>query len=296
MTENTIRPATPADLEQVYDVWYEADVAKSPDPPPRGDTPAIFSHELRTGEMVVVEGGGRILAYAALITRSTISYLAEFYVRPAHQSSGVGRPLLRHIVPSDGRTCCTLSSDDPRALALYTRAGMRPRWPHFLLKARTERLGGLARSDVQTVQGWGGDPELVRWDAEIGGRLRPDDHAHWLDAAGGIPLWFQRNDQAIGYGYVQECSHEALGHPEALVLGPIGASQASDALACVCAAVSWAAQRAPTLFIGVPAAHPGLAPLLEAGFQITYVETFASTADEPFADPRCYIPSSSTLY
>jgi GNAT superfamily N-acetyltransferase len=296
MIESTVRPATSADLEQVYDIWYEAEVADLPDPPPRTDMPAIFSHELNTGEMYVVEGGGQILAYAALITRSTISYLAEFYVRPAHQSSGVGKLLLRHILPSDGRMCCTLSSDDPRALALYCRAGMRPRWPHFLLRARTARLSDLPRSYVQAVKGRGGRPELVRWDAEIGGRLRPADHAYWRDATGATPLWFQRDGQVIGYGYVQGRSHEALQHPEALVLGPLGATQANDALACVCAAARWAAHRAPILLIGVPAAHPSLAPLLDAGFRITYVETFVSTTHEPFANPRCYIPSSSTLY
>jgi hypothetical protein len=47
--------------------------------------------------------------------------------------------------------------------------------------------------------------------------------------------------------------------------------------------------------IDVPGPHPALAPLLERGFQIVYVETFQSSAAAPFFDARCYIPSGSDL-
>ncbi len=296
MSEITIRPATAADLDQVYDIWYQAEVEDYPDPPPRGDVPAIFYHELDTGTVLVAEGGGRVLGYTALTVRGDVAYLSELYVRQDRQSSGVGQGLLARILPRDGRTCCTLSSDDPRALALYIRAGLRPRWPHYLLQARSERLGDLPATGVDVVEAQPSDPDLVRWDAEIGGRHRPQDHACWLAHAGAVPLWFRRRGEVIGYGYAQRRSHEALWQPEALSLGPLGGRTAGDALACICAAVGWAAQRAPILRLGVPAAHPGLPVLLEAGFHITYVETFVSTAEDAFADPRRYLPSSSTLY
>jgi GNAT superfamily N-acetyltransferase len=294
MTEERIRPATPADLQQVFEIWHESEVADQAAPP--GEVHAIFQHELQTGEMFVAEQDGRILAYAAVVTRGSISYLAELFVRKRYQSAGIGQELLRRTLPADGRTCCTLSSDDPRALALYTRAGMRPRWPHFLLATEIGHLRDLPDFDVDVLHGEAHDPALMHWDAEIGGRHRPEDHTYWIEQTGAFPLWLRRRGRVIGYGYVQRCSHEALWQPGALWLGPIGVTQPDDAPACTWAVVDWAAQLGPALLLGVPGTHPSLPSLLQAGFQITYVETFMSTADKPFADPRCYIPSGSTLF
>jgi GNAT superfamily N-acetyltransferase len=301
MSDITIRPATPGDLDHVHNIWYRAEVEDFPHPLPKGDVPAIFYHELDTGRMYVAEAAGRILGYTALITRGSVSYLAELYVHDDAQSSGLGYALLTHILPpvrsNGGRLVCTLSSDDPRALALYIRAGLTPRWPHYLLHAAAGRLRPARPVAVDVVAAQPGDPDLVRWDAEIGGRPRPADHAFWIEHAEAAPLWFLREGQPIGYGYVQARSHEvALWHPEALALGPLGAHTATDALDCVLAAVAWAAERAPELALGLPAAHPALPVLLAAGFRITYVETFVSTrSDVPF-DPACYLPSSSTLF
>jgi GNAT superfamily N-acetyltransferase len=304
-----IRPATPADLSQVHDIWYRAEVEDFPDAPP-GDMPAIFRHELETGKMYVAQAGSRILGYTALITRGAIAYLAELYVRDDERSCGIGQALLARALPhpacSNGssRTFagCTLSSSDPRALALYIRAGMQPRWPHFLLYAASSQVTGSSPGEslaagVDVVPAQPGDPEVVRWDAEVGGRFRPEDHAYWIEGADATPIWFVRGGEALGYGYVQARNHEvALWHPEALSLGPIGARSPTMALECTLAAVAWAAERAPALALGVPAAHPCLPVLLRAGFRIMYVETFVSTEDRVPCDPACYLPSSSTLF
>jgi len=305
-----IRPATPADLGQVHDIWYRAEVEDFPDVPPPGDMPAIFHHELETGKMYVAQAGSRILGYTALIPRGAIAYLAELYVRDDEQSSGIGQALLARALPHQASSngsgltsaACTLSSNDPRALALYIRAGMQPRWPHFLLYAAGSRITGSSPGEplaagVDVVPARPGDHELVRWDAEVGGRFRPEDHAYWVEGTAATPLWFARGSETLGYGYVQARNHEvALWHPEALSLGPIGAHSPTLALDCTLAAVAWAAERAPALALGVPAAHPCLPVLLQAGFRITYVETFVSTEENVPCDPACYLPSSSTLF
>ena len=90
---------------------------------------------------------------------------------------------------------------------------------------------------------------------------------------------------------------ETLLSPQTWVVGPVGVSEPEYATECVLAAAKWAQQRAETVRvrIDVPGPHPCLAPLLESGFQIIYVETFHSTATTPFFDARCYIPSGSDL-
>jgi len=296
MTIGTIRRASVADLPQVYDIFYEAETEGDAHPPPPGAIPSLFQHELETGEMYVVERGNLIIAFASLITRGSIAYLSQLFVRKDYRCAKTGQTLLQHILPRDGRTCCTLSSRDPRALALYVRVGMRPQWPNFLLRVNSADLGDLPSNHVEIIEGQRGDPAFVRWDAEISGRSRPLDHAYWMRETKGVPLWFEQEGRIVGYGYIQMRSDDSLWHPDAITLGPIGARAADHALACVCAAARWAQPRAAVLRIAVPGPHPSLGPLLDAHFRITYVETFMLSAAEPFVNAECYIPSGSALF
>ncbi len=212
--------------------------------------------------MSVAEQDGRVLAFAGAITRGPVTFLTDLFVHPQTQSGGLGKILLQQVLaqgPSLIR--CTMSSTDPRAQALYTREGMQPLFPHFNLQWRgpVHTEPEPLATDLEVVEGEAGDPAFVQWDAQVGGRARPVDHAFWL-------TW---------------------------VVGPVGVSAPAYATECVLAAIRWAEPRAERLRIDVPGPHPCLAPLLERGFQIIYVETFHSTAS--FFDARCYIPSGSDL-
>jgi GNAT superfamily N-acetyltransferase len=291
----TTRAAVAADIPQLYDIWYANEVGDDPDPPPR-NIPAVIEHELATGEIVVAEQDGKLVGFASVIVRGAIAFLAECFVRAEARSGGVGRQLVQQLLPRAGLISCTLSSTDPRALALYVRAGMRPAWPNFCLLAEAAQLNHLSDGGIEVVEALAGDPALVEWDTQIAGRHRPEDHAYWLGPARARPLWFFRDGALIGYGYAQAHSLEALWHPSAITLGPIGAHNPADAQACALAAARWARQRSEIVRITVPGPHAALPTLLEAGFRITYVETFLSASGEPFADVRCYIPSGSTLF
>src|SRR5207245_1952023 len=176
MNALTIRKAHVDDLPRVYNIFYENEVGDDPAPPPRGDVPAELRHELETSDMYVADLNGQVLGFTALTTRGSIAFLSELFVRPSEQSHHIGTALLQHILPRDERILCTLSSADHRALALYIRAGMRPRWPNFCLRANAPAPDALPEMDVTVVEGRPDDPELVEWDAEIGGRERPEDH------------------------------------------------------------------------------------------------------------------------
>jgi ribosomal protein S18 acetylase RimI-like enzyme len=295
MSETNIRPATAADLPALYDIWYASEVGDDPHPPPRGPWPWL-AHELATGELVLAEYGGAPIGFAGTITRNGIAFLSDCFVRASAQSSGVGRRLLDQLLGGEGRTYSTVSSSDPRAQALYIRAGMRPRWPNFILDGEAHKLGALPAGDVESVVANADDLQLVEWDAAIGGRRRPEDHGYWIAQHQAVPLWFRRGGQTIGYGYAQLRSPEMLWRPDTLRLGPIGAQNEADALACLGAAVGWARQRAPAINISVPGPHAGLVTLLEARFRISYVETFLSSSDRPFFDAGCYIPSGGTFF
>lgn len=291
----TIRRASAADLEAVYDVFYANEVAGEPDPPPRGKVSPGLWHELRSGEMYVAEREGRVVAFAGAYRRGAVTFLADLSVQPAEQSGRLGTLLLRQAMPAEAPIRATMSSTDPRALALYVRAGMQPRWPHFCLQASTPYPDPLPRFDLEIVEASPGDAELVRWDAEIGGRPRQADHEYWVREKRAVPLWFRRQGDRAGYGYVR-LGAGTLRHPDAVTIGPIGAYTPEDAVACVAAAVEWARPHAGVLCINVPGPHPSLSMLLAAHFHITYVETFLCTGAEPFCDGRRYLGADSSLF
>ena len=232
------------------------------------------------------------------MTRGETIYLTDLFVDPLYQSGSLGKTLLQAALPGgDGLIHCTLSSSDPRAQALYIRSGMIPGWPYFGLRREvsTSSTPGWASREVEISEALPADmPELVKLDAARGGRFRPQEHTFWVQEEQAVPLWFRRDGRLIGYGYVR-LGAGTIWHPKACTIGPVGAATAEEAAVCTVAAAEWAAERAPVLRIGVPGPHGSLAPLLERGFQITYVDTFMSSAGEPFFDPRCYIPSGDDL-
>ncbi len=292
-----VRAASERDLAAMYAVYYLNEVGAVENIPPLSpqNVPAVLRHVFETGTMSVAEQDGRVLAFAGAITRGPVTFLTDLFVHPQTQSGGLGKILLQQVLaqgPSLIR--CTMSSTDPRAQALYTREGMQPLFPHFNLQWRGQvhtEPEPLA-TDLEVVEGEAGDPAFVQWDAQVGGRARPVDHAFWLEQQHAVPLWFRRQGVTLGYGYVRQVAATLL-TPRTWVVGPVGVSAPAYATECVLAAIRWAEPRAERLRIDVPGPHPCLAPLLERGFQIIYVETFHSTAS--FFDARCYIPSGSDL-
>ncbi len=168
---------------------------------------------------------------------------------------------------------------------------MGRRWPHIQLRADPVAGGTLPPSGVEVVGAHVDDLELVRRDKEISGRRRPEDHAYWVRERGGVPLWFARRGQIIGYGFAQICSDDLLRHPDTITLG---ARTSDDAVAWVRAAVRWARKHSAVARISVTGPHPTLAALLAERFRIVEAETFCSTADEPFVDAQRYISSGAS--
>jgi GNAT superfamily N-acetyltransferase len=289
------RPANEAELPSVFEVFYQNELLEDPDLPLPGDIPPYLSHVLRTGTLYVAEEDGKILAFAGAITRGNISFLTDLFVLPSYQSGKLGKTLLQTLLPQDNLIHCTSSSSDPRALALYIRAGMRPWWPHFALRLDRPTHAWSLAHDMEIIEADSSDLALLGWDARVSGRPRPQDLQFWVREERAVPLWFRRREQIVGYGYVRFGAN-AHSNPQSCKLGPMGADTPDDATACVLAAIHWAMQRAIEIHIDVPGPHPCLTTLLEGGFHILSFDTFVSSASSLSFDARCYIASGGDLF
>src|SRR6266852_1819483 len=98
------------------------------------------------------------------LTRGNITFLTDLFVLPTQQSGQLGKQLLHAILPQDDLVHCTVSSSDPRALALYIRASMRPQWPYFALQLEKPAHEKPFTSDMEIIEADPADPALVRWD------------------------------------------------------------------------------------------------------------------------------------
>jgi GNAT superfamily N-acetyltransferase len=298
MRDFSIRPATADDLARIHLVWYLTETVGGPSPWGFSSEPHPWlNHVLRTGTLLVAERDSRIIGFAGVIARGELVFLTDLFVAPEIQSYGVGGALLDAILPRDGRTLATIGSSDPRALALYIRAGMTPEWPDFQIDVEPERwrMANVDLGGVHMIEATPMDAELLRWDAEIGGRWRPEEHRYWLEECAGTAFWFQRGGERIGYGYVRLAPETPLQPADSAVVGPIGVRDAGDGAACVIAATGWALERASGTRLLVPGPHPALGPLLAAGGMIEYVETFLCSAP-PYLDATRYLPSDGAFF
>jgi hypothetical protein len=293
----SIRIATPGDLPAVHTVWYATETVGEPHPPPVGEPHPWLRHVLRAGTLLVAERDGAVIGFAGIIERGALVYLTDLFVAPERQSHGVGGALLDAILPRDGRMLATIGSSDPRAQALYIRAGMRPEWPDFQIHVEREqwRPTDLDPNDVEMVEAARMEANLLDFDAEISGRLRPEEHKYWIDECMGTPFWFQRAGERIGYGYVRLAPETPLQPADMAVVGPVGVRNSADATACVLAAVGWALERSPVARLLVPGPHSALRSLIVAGGAIKYAETFLCSAP-PCVDATRYLPSDGTFF
>lgn len=253
----------------------------------------LYQHELDTGTLLVAEDDGAIVGFAGSTTRGERWFLADLFVDPERHGLGLGRRLLEALVAADapGPVRATMASDDPRALTLYTKLGMSPRWPCFSLIGTHEQT---KRPDVTTRRRAErcSPSELVTLADSCRYELAADDLAYWQgtvevdtivigDAGGAVVRW---------------STPFSIDHPEAISIGPLFARSAEllpAVVAAVLDAVRSDSPHTPTKMY-VPGPSPALGLLLDAGHRIEAFDLFSASTDSVL-DPHRTLPSHDLL-
>ncbi|MEZ5410546.1 MAG: GNAT family N-acetyltransferase [Acidimicrobiales bacterium] len=288
-----VRRGQLGDLLACTAIWRST----SGEPSPAPTAPYfLYRHELETGTLVVAESDHGLIGFGASLPRSGRWFLADLFIDPATQSTGVGRRLLDALLAIDqpGPARATLASGDPRAVSLYTRLGMTPRFPVFYLTARSAgRFPG-------PPQGWAvtevaGD-RFSPLAAELGLRIDRLDVAYlaanldvtWVDVVdrGGRTV----ASAAVRWGHPFVASDPRAVTVAPLVLAPDAAP--SDVAGVLLAWIEGQGRRpdGSGLRLFVPGPHPLLPVLLDAGFAIVDVDTLCAS-DAALAGPAALDPT-----
>jgi GNAT superfamily N-acetyltransferase len=242
-----IRRATPADLPAIRTVARASGFDGTD-----GDDPAYVAHLLDVGTIALaLTESGEPAGFASALDVGGVTMLADLFVDLARQSRGTGRALLDAVFAGSARRM-TFSSHDPRAIALYARAGLSARWPLLYLRGsvgQSEPASLCTPADAAAVEAaWTGIDRTGAYRLWCGG---PDGRA--LRVAGGVG--------AFDGGALCHAAIEPGADPERVVRALLG-TIAGDVRLCL------------------PGVHPAVSGLLRDGFVVEDFDLFMTTETE----------------
>jgi GNAT superfamily N-acetyltransferase len=298
------RLATDADLPACAAIWRRSindytSRLNQPDIP--DDLAAIlrlYGHLRSTDPdlFVVAEAGrpgeaARTIGFAAAVRRAPLWFLSMLFIEPDAQGAGIGRELLRRVMPIEPEAASATCTDSvqPISNALYASLGIVPRLPLLRLVGLPDRLEALPAlpSGMRPVR-FEADDEPDRVVAPVVAASSQfefrTDHA-FIRAEGRIGFRYVGPDgRTLGYGYASEAGR----------VGPAGAVD-SDLLAPIVAHLVTEVQPRGAFGVWVPgAADATMVGLLRSGFRIDGFPCLVCW-NRPIVDFSRYVPISPGL-
>jgi GNAT superfamily N-acetyltransferase len=293
----TYRPARPEDLEPglrvVQQAFNELRGRNGLRPVAlREPTFQRFAYAEDPTGLWVAEREGTVIGFAFSWMRQRFWYLAQLFIRPDIQASGIGQALMSRTLEqaarngAENRALITLGYN-LASTGLYIRNGLYPREPLYRLVAPAGLLAGRLIADTDTVATpLGPFPGEHAWldaveEAVIGFR-RETQHRFMQSTPGMRALRVDAGGRPAGYAYVSAECH----------IGPLLAVPEADEARVVLAAIRAALVGAPKqVSLIVPGrAERILAALSPLGFRIE--ESMLMMAARSFGDWARYLPSS----
>ena len=179
---------------------------------------SLLLHLSRTSDQNwVAERARQPIGYARSVLRDNVRQLTELFLIPSAQSGGIGRELLARALPKDdSRNRIIIAAPDPRAVPLYLKSGVYPRFSLYEFSRQPELVS--YDTDLQMrplVDSPAHLAHLSRIDQTIIGYERSIDHQFFIHDDDCHGYLFMRGDEVVGYGYVGDLNGPfALLHAE----------------------------------------------------------------------------------
>jgi GNAT superfamily N-acetyltransferase len=267
-----IRSAIADDLVAVVDIASVVD-------PPADDAEVdvgYYRHLLEHGRVVVAEGSGIVIGYAAVIEIGAVRHVSDLFLHQDAQGQGIGRRLLEAAwdagaAPSPRQTFSSLHS---AALPLYVRAGMAPMWPLLYL---TGSSAALPRSDLEVSAVDEG--AAAAYEAEWLGWDRSREYGYWARRPGARIFVVRDAETQVAVG----CTvRNRMMH----TLSRLVCAEGSMMPEVAAAAARWCGD---DVLMSVPGTNRAVPMLMNAGWRV--VEHDLYCASEPgLMDPERLLP------
>jgi GNAT superfamily N-acetyltransferase len=280
----TIREATEADLPAVREILAAHG----------NDGPVVIAdvvgpylrHLLAHGHARVAVERSVVVGFGAAIDTGRGRHLADLFVRPERLGQGIGRPLLDAVFGEEPRRT-TFASDDPRALPIYVRSGMRPLWISLYVEGPVDRIDDLPAS-IHVVEA--APAAVAAIERDWSGVDRSRDYRFWARQPE-AELFLVRDGEgvaAIGAARVRQARPVRV--LDRLVVNP---DPAVDPVPVTLAAIAHAG-RGGLALSAIQGPSPVLRPLLDLGFRIIDRDQFMAS-DPDIVDPARLIPNAGML-
>jgi GNAT superfamily N-acetyltransferase len=204
------------------------------------------AHLREHGRFLVADVGGAVAGYCGVRRLGGLALLTDLFVDPSRHGGGVGRRLLDAAFPEGGERS-TFASGDPRAMSLYVRYGMVPRWPLLYL------YGPPPPGPVRAARV--APDEAAAAERGMTGRDRAADYAFWAASPEVAGLIVRDGSDVVAAG---------IAGPEHLF--HLVTADGADPVATLFAAL--AVLDAPRVRLCLPGPHPALPSLLDARWRI----------------------------
>ena len=189
-----IRDATDGDLAGIARVRSAIDRDAHDD---SGADPGYCRHLIESGRLLVGVDGEVIVGFAGAIDIGDARLLADLFIDPVVQGTGVGRSLLTEVLAgADDRF--TFSSSDPRAMPIYARAGMLPRWPLLYMCGDRLALPVPRGTTVESIT----TADAAEFERSLLGVDRSAEYRYWATRRGSVTVGVWRAAEMVGVGAV----------------------------------------------------------------------------------------------
>lgn len=284
MSLAAIRPAGVPDIPALRQIL----ATHGEDAPPVAGEPDVvgpyLAHLIASHRILVADEGGAVIAFGAVVDTGRCLMLSDLFVERDHLGLGHGRRLLTELL-GDAPRRATFASSDPRALPLYVRAGMTPRWVNLYLDGPAARL---PVSPAGVVARGASPAECAELELAWTGAGRLADHRFLAGLPGADTFVVERDGAPVAIGHAR-----ARAMPDARALERLVVRPDVDPIPPILAGLARGA--AGGRIEGcIPGPNPALPLLLEARFRIVDQDQFLAS-DSDLADPGRLLPNGGLL-